>query len=104
MGVKNSNCVSKKSIKLIVQNMAGEIFVHACHILIFLVNLRSSLTQKNLFPLSWYGERAYSKSEAPTEIGNQTMRTLHFSEPAHNEISLHTPNILTIQKRLVLGS
>ncbi len=70
--------------------MAGEIFVHACHILKraetclvagqniyfsetnFLVNLRSSSTQKNLFPLSWRGERAYSKSRAPTEIGHQT--------------------------------
>ena len=27
---------------------------------------------KNLFPLSWHGERAYSKSKAPSEIGNQT--------------------------------
>ncbi len=28
---------------------------------------------KTLFPLSWHGERAYSKSKAPTETGNQTI-------------------------------
>ena len=28
-----------------------------------------------MFPLSWHGERAYSKSKAPTEIGNQTIYT-----------------------------
>ena len=57
--------------------MAGEIFVHACHILkraeTWLVASQNILPDtKNLFPLSWHGERAYSKSKAPTEIGNQT--------------------------------
>ncbi len=36
--------------------------------------------QKNLFPLSWHGERAYSKSKAPTEIGHQTI----YSHPKCN--------------------
>ena len=38
------------------------------------VNLRSSPTQKKLFPLSWHAERAYSKSRPPTETGHQTIR------------------------------
>ncbi len=62
---------------MLVQNMAGEIFVHACHILkraeTCLVASQNIYDTKKLFPLSWHGERAYSKSKAPTETGNQTM-------------------------------
>ena len=42
---------------------------------LLLINYRSSPHKKKLFPLSWQGERAYSKSRAPTEIGHQTINS-----------------------------
>ncbi len=49
-----------------------------------------------MFPLSWNVERAYSKSKAPTEIGNQTRLGDHVSIPMENHVSIPMENHLSI--------